>query len=107
MIPDYDKCKDDNDWIAKLDAVTLSPTEALRLVVEYDAFLGYDHYYKDIRAAVMRAVERSAASAMTEQRAREILGDTLNAEIIEEMKSRFTADQLEAIAWWMRNKEIK
>lgn len=50
----------DAQYIAQFDKVT-DPAEALRVIVGNEHYLGYDPYYKDIRAALMKLAERLAA----------------------------------------------
>lgn len=92
----------------------------------FDEMPGYvaagDYYYAD-------EVDQLLATQMTEERAREILGtDLLRAVISDscslrggvpwvywsrekptdiELDGNFSADHLEAMAWWMRNKGAK
>jgi hypothetical protein len=74
----------------------------------------------DRLGARVAELEKENAQMMTEQRAREILGDSIKSdddlldrsqylswrtsEDNARLDSSFTADELEAIAWWMKNK---
>ena len=50
----------DAEWVDSLERIT-DPQEALRTLVENESYLGYDPYYKDLRAALMRMCERCGA----------------------------------------------
>ena len=55
----------DREWIASLDEIN-DPREALRILVDNENLLGYDPYYKDLRAALLRMCERNAEPAALE-----------------------------------------
>ena len=52
-----DEPMNDADLIEKLEKVT-DPAQALALIVEHDAYLGYDPYFKEIRDALMSMAQR-------------------------------------------------
>lgn len=47
----------DKQWIANLSKVK-RPETALRIIVENERYLGYDPYYRALRAAMLKMAER-------------------------------------------------
>ena len=47
----------DADLLAKWAGIT-DPVQALREIVEHEDFLGFDPYYRDLRAALLEMAER-------------------------------------------------
>jgi hypothetical protein len=48
---------DDAKFIKQLDNIH-DPVEALKAIVENEGFMGYDPYYRDLRAALLAMAER-------------------------------------------------
>lgn len=47
----------DAAWIKSLDKIT-DPTKALKVIVENEGFFGFDPYYRDLRAVMLKMAER-------------------------------------------------
>jgi len=77
--------------------------------------IGTDAGYYELKLEDAKEIVTACNNAMTEARAREILGSRLTADgsfrdwpfyhgDTLALDGNFNADELEAIAWWMRNK---
>ncbi len=42
----------DSEWIHKIEAIN-DPIAMLRAIIEYEDFLGYDPYYRDLRETLL------------------------------------------------------
>ena len=50
----------DELWIENISKVS-DPSEACRVIVEHENYLGFDPYYRDIREALVQMCERCGA----------------------------------------------